>query len=290
MPELGAAAPMAAPRVPDPETRLPALALWGVPFVLVLLYALTVEVFFHAQAHWTDGRVAGITALLLIITALFSLVWYGVAYLSSLYLGDWVTNGVLQLLTRIPHVNRHVVLTPPTRPDRKAEVWGRFGFLLVITLGFELIFLILIVQRGGVTPRYAIGEPVRFFLDEFLAGLGIAVLIAPAAPFFASRVRTRITDSLEFPLLWLAILLLVIGGSSVLVLEVLPGAVFDPSLFLTSVLFYAPAAWYVSLAFSRSEASAQQRFLVRAWRGRGPRFHFGHLHITDDLDGTTTEV
>jgi hypothetical protein len=281
---------MAAPRVPPPAARVSALLLWWVPLILVLLYALTVETFFHGQAHWTGDRLVGVVALLLIITLLLSLVWYAIAYAASLLLGEVVSAGVLLLVARLPGLHRHVVVTPPTRPDRSSEVWGRFGVLLLVSLGFELIFLVLIAQRGSVTPRLAISEPVRFFLDEFLAGVAIAVLVAPAAPFLASRLRTRITDSLEFPLLWLALLLLVLGGTSILVLEVLPAVAFTTALFLTSILFYAPAAWYVSLAFSRAEARAQQRFLFRAWRARGGRFHFGHLKVTDDLEGTTTEV
>jgi len=287
-------APPAAPSGDRPSVsaapRLPTLALWLVPFGLVIAYVLVVDAFFHGQAGWTGDRIVSATVLLLGITAVFSVVWYLAAYVASLLLGEFATLGVLKLISKIPAIQRHVVITPPTRADRPKEVWGRFGALLLVALGFELIFLVLIIHRGDLAPNLTIDRPVRFFLDEFLAGLALAVLLAPAAPFFASRVRTRITDSLEFPLLWLAVLLLVLGGSTILVLEVLPGVVFNPALFLTSLLFYAPAAWYVCLAFSATESAAQQRFLRRAWGVRGGRFHFGRLKVTDVPENVTTEV
>ena len=264
--------------------------MWLVPFALVLGYVAVVTLFFHSEARWTGEKLVGVTVLLLAITAGYSVLWYATAYVASLLFGEYVAFGVLALIARIPGIHRHVIVTPPQRPDTAREVWGRFAILLLITLGFELIFMILVVKRGDLAPRLAIGAPFRFFVDEVLAGLGLALLIAPAAPFLASRLRSRITDSLEFPLLWLAILLLVVGGASILELEVLPGVVFDPALFFTSVLLYAPAAWYVSLAFSRTEARAQQRFVSRAWRSRSRSFHFGRLKVTDDPEGTTTEV
>lgn len=264
--------------------------LWVVPFLLVLVYVLLVDQFFHAQARWTGDKLIGVTELLLAVTALYSVFWFAVAYVASLLLGGYVPLGVLSLITKIPGIHRHVIVTPPQRPDTAREMWGRFGILLLITLGFEVIFMILIVQRGDLTPSLAINRPFRFFPEEALAGLGLALLIAPVAPFLGSRLRTRITDSLEFPLLWLAVLLLVVGGSSILVLEVLPGFVFHTGLFFTSILLYAPAAWYVSLAFSATETRAQQLFLRHAWKARGGRFHFGRLKVTDDPEGTTAEV
>ena len=278
------------PVVPGPTPRLPTLYLWFVPLLLVIAYILIVTQFFHDQAHWTGTRLVGVTVLLLAVTAIFSVIWFAVAFGASLLLGEFVTYGVLRLIAQFPGLHRHVVVTPPSRPDTRQEVWGRFGALLLVTLGFEVIFLILIVQQGDLAPNFAIARPFRFYPDEVLAGLGLGLLIAPAAPFLASRLRTRITDSLEFPLLWLAILLLAVGGSSILLLEVLPGFVFGTSLFFTSILLYAPAAWYVSLAFSAAETHAQERFLKRAWKGRGGRFHFGRLSVTDDPEDTTTEV
>jgi len=264
--------------------------LWVVPFLLVVCYILLVTVFFHAQARWTGSRLLGASILLLVTTGLFSVLWYGVAYCSSLLLGEWVPFGVLGLIARIPGLDRHIVITPPHRPDTTKEVWGRFGALLFVTLGFELIFMILVVRSGALTPRLAIDAPFRFFTYEALAGLGLAILIAPAAPFLVSRVRTRITDSLEFPFLWLALLLLIVGGASILEVEILPGLVFNTALFLTSILIYAPAAWFVCLAFSRSESHAQALFLERAWKGRGHQFHFGRLQVVDEPEGTITEV
>ncbi len=278
------------PHVPRPTSRLPTLVLWIVPLLLVLAYVLLVNQFFHAEARWTGERLIGVTFLLLGETALFSIIWYALAYGASLLLGEYVTLGILKLITRIPGLNRHVIITPPNRPDRSKEVWGRFGTLLLVTLGFEVIFLFLIVQRGDLAPVFAISRPFRFFPDEWLAGVGLAVLIAPAAPFLASRFRTRITDSLAFPLLWLAVLLLVVGGTTVLLLDVLPGFVFDPALFFTSILLYAPAAWYVCLAFSATEARAQELLLQRAWKARGGQFHVGRIQVTDEPEGTTTEV
>lgn len=288
MRNVGAATP--SPSVPEATARIPTLWMWFVPFLLVLVYIVVVNQFFHAEALWTGSRLSRVIILLLLVTAAFSIVWYSVAYVASLFFGEFVTLGILHLLARIPGLDRHVVITPPSRPDTPQEVWGRFGALLLVTLGFELIFLILIVQQGNLTPSYAIDRPFRFFLDEALAGLGLALLIAPAAPFLGSRLRTRITDSLEFPFLWLAILLLVVGGSSILLVEVLPGFVVNPALFFTSILFYAPAAWYVSLGFCATEAIAQRRFLRRAWATRGGRFHFGRMKVTDEPEGTTSDV
>jgi hypothetical protein len=157
-------------------------------------------------------------------------------------------------------------------------------------LAFELIIIIVVLRRGELSPDLALNRPFVFLRDELIAGLLLAVLLAPIGAFLASRCRTRITDSLEFPLLWLAALLLVVGGVSVLTVEVLPGVVLDPALFLTSILLYFPATWFVCLAFSRSECAVQARFVRRAWRVRSGRFHFGRLRITDDPEGTTIEL
>jgi len=278
------------PAAPEPPFRLPTLWLWFVPFLLVLAYVAVVTQFFHAEAHWTGARLTRVTILLLVTSGAFSVVWFAIAYGASLVFGEYVAFGVLSLIARIPRINRHVVVTPPKRPDTAQDVWGRFGVLLLITIGFELIFMILLVKGGDLAPQLAIGSPIRFFTYELLAGLGLALLIAPAAPFLASRARTRITDSLEFPYLWLALLLLVVGGASILEVEVLPGFVFNPALFFTSILIYAPAAWYVSLAFSRTEAPAQQRFLERVWKARGGRFHVGRMDVVDEPEGTRSEV
>jgi len=286
----GSRAPEAPPIVPEPTTRLPVVVLWLVPFLLLFVYVLLVNQFFHAQAHWTGERLARVIVLLFLVAAAFSVLWFAVAYAASVLLGEFATWGVLRLIASLPGLHRHVILTPPERADTSQEVWGRFGVLLLISLGFEVIFMILIIQQGNLAPNFAIDRPYRFFLDEALAGLGLAVLLAPAAPFLGSRVRTRITDSLEFPLLWLAVLLLAVGGSSILLLEVLPGFVFSTSLFLTSILLYAPAAWYVCLAFSLAESLSQRRFLERAWRSRGRRFHFGRVEVVDRPEGTRTEV
>ena len=284
---------LAGDRRPKPSPgvyRIPALLTWLVPVVLIGTYILIITEFFHAPARWVGGRLLGATLLLLLTMVLFSIVWYLAGYLCSLVLGEWVAVGVLVLIAKFPGLNRHVVIAPPERPDASNEVWGRFGILLLITLGFELIFMILLLRHGDLAPQLAVDAPFRFFAYEFLAGLGLAILIAPAAPFLGSRLRTRVTDSLEFPLLWLALLLLVVGGASILEAEILPGLVFDPALFFTSILLYAPAAWYVSLAFSRAESVAQSRFLQRAAKSRGGRFHFGRLSVTDEPEGSTTEV
>jgi hypothetical protein len=278
------------PPVPPPTTRLPVPLLWGVPFLFVVTYVLLVHEFFHAEAHWTDERILGITLLLLGVTFAFSLLWYFFAYGAALLLGEFATLGVLLLVSKIPGINRHVVVTPPSRPDTAREVWGRFGILLVILLGFELIIMIVIVRHGELSPYLVLDRPFVFFRDEALSGLVLAALLAPVGAFLGSRLRTRITDSLEFPLLWLAVLLLVVGGVSVLTVEVLPGAVIDPGLFLTSILFYAPAAWFTALAFSFSEVTVQRSFVRRAWRVRSRTFHFGRIQIRDAPSDTITEL
>jgi hypothetical protein len=269
--------------------RVPTKALWLVPLLFVVVYVFLVTQFFHSQAHWTGERLVGIAALLLLTTAIFSVLWFGAAYTASLLFGEYVAFGALRLISKIPGLHRHVVVTPPVRYDTPQEVWGRFGTLLLITLGFELIFMILFV-KGDLAPRLAIDAPFRFFTFELVAGLAVALAIAPAAPFLVSRVRTRITDSLEFPFLWLALLLLVLGGTSILEVEILPGFVFDTGLFLTSILLYAPAAWYVTLAFSSAEVESRQRFLQRAWRARDRQLHFGHIRVIDEPEGTATDV
>jgi hypothetical protein len=279
-----------APKVPSPTTRLPVALLWGVPFLFVLSYVVLVTAFFHDQAHWTSGRIVGITLLLLGVTFAFSLLWFLFAYGAALLLGEFVSVGVLLLISRLPGINRHVVVTPPSRPDTAPEVWGRFGILLLILLGFELILMVSVVRRGELSPVLVLDRPFVFFTDEAVAGALLAVLLAPVGAFLGSRVRTRITDSLEFPLLWLAALLLVVGGVSVLTVEVLPGVVIDPALFLASILFYAPAAWFVALGFSRSEAIVQAGFLQRAWKARSSRFHFGRIRIRDVPGDTITEL
>ena len=106
-----------APRVPGPTPRLPALLLWFVPFLLVIVYVLVVNQFFHAQAHWTGDRLIGVTVLLLGVTAIFSVIWFGVALGASLLFGEYVAYGILRLISKIPGLHRHVVITPPARPD-----------------------------------------------------------------------------------------------------------------------------------------------------------------------------
>ena len=278
------------PSLPRPTSRLPVLPLWVVPLLLVVAYVVLVDLFFHDLARWTDSRIVGVALLLVAVTFAFSLMWYAIAYGSALLLGEFASVGVLVLVSRIPGLLRHVVVTPPSRPDSAREVWGRFAILFLVALGFELIFMIVIVHRGELSPDLALARPFVFFVDELIAGILLAVLLAPAAPFLAGRLRTRITDSLEFPLLWLALLLLIVGGVSVLEVDILPGVVINPTLFLVSILLYAPAAWFVSLAFSRSESTVQASFLQRAWRARSGRFHFGRLKVTDDPEGATTEV
>jgi hypothetical protein len=283
-----AAAVSGAPSMPSPYPRLPVLVLWLVPVALVLAYAVLVVTFFHHEAKWTGTRFIGATILLLGVTVAFSAAWFGIAWLASVALGEYGALGVLVLIARFPGLHRHVVLTPPTRPDSPKEVWGRFGLLFLIALGFELIFMIVIVKGGKLAPSLVLVHPFYFFADEFVAGVLLAILLAPVGAFFASRFRTRITDSLEYPLLWLALLLLVVGGASVLEVVVLPGALGNPALFFTSVLLYAPAAWFVSLAFSFSEWRVQGAFLTRAWASRSARLHFGRVEIRDDPEGTRT--
>jgi hypothetical protein len=279
-----------APSAPSATHPLPLVALWVVSFVLVLVYVLVVHEFFHDQARWTDARVLGIALVLLGITLVYSLVWFAVALGSSRTVGVLVPLGVRLLLGRFPGVNRHVVVTPPQRPDTFRETWGRFGILFLVTLGFELVYMVTVFQRGDLSPQFAVSRPIPFFLEEVLAGLLLAVVLSPAGPYLASRARLRITDSLEFPFLWLTLLLLVVGGAGVLAVALLPSVEFDPALFLTSVLLYAPAAWFVALAFTWEEAVAQNLFLRHAWKYRSARFHFGRMKVTDEPEGTTIEV
>ncbi|MGA8710751.1 MAG: hypothetical protein ACLP8Y_09470 [Thermoplasmata archaeon] len=279
-----------APSVPSPSTSLPLVALGFVPFGFVVVYALVVLEFFHDQAHWTDVHFLGILLVLLLVTLAFSLVWFLVGLAASRTIGVFGPLGILHLIVRIPGLERHVVIVPASRPDTSREVWGRFGILFLVILGFEVIYMVTVFQRGDLAPHFALDRPFAFFVEEFLAGLLLAVLLSLAGPYLASRTRLRITDSLEFPLLWLTVLLLVVGGVSVLEVTLLPGVEFDTGLFLTSVLLYAPAAWFIALAFTWQETVAQNLFLQNAWKYRSSRFHFGRLTITDEPKGTTTQV
>jgi hypothetical protein len=276
--------------VPAPRSRLPIVLLWLVPFLFVLLYAVVINTYYGHESRWAATGFWLITGELFGWTALFSGLWFAFGYAANLGLGELVPIGVLKLITRIPGIDRQVVIEPPTRPDSAFEVWGRFGIMFLFTLGIDLIFLVVVFHRGDVDPRLAVSHPIRILFDEALVGVLLAVTFAPAAPFLASRVRLRITDSLPFPLLWLAALLLVLGGTTILLVEVFPGVVLDPTLFLISILLYAPAAWYVSLAYSYGETRAQQRFLTHAWGRRTSTFHFGQLRIRDEPEGTETRA
>jgi hypothetical protein len=278
------------PSASSDTNPLPLVVLWLVPFVLVLVYALVVHEFFRDDARWTDAHFLGIVLALLGITLAYSLVWFVVSVAASRTVGVFVPLGMLVLLAGFPGVNRHVVITPPRRPDTARETWGRFGILFLVILGFELVYMVTVFQRGDLAPQFAVGRPLAFFLEEALAGLLLAVILSPAGPYFASRARLRITDSLEFPLLWLTLLLLVVGGVTVLAVSFLPRVAFDPLLFLTSVLLYAPAAWFVALAFAWEETVAQNLFFRRAWKHRSARLHFGRISVIDEPGGTTTEV
>ena len=286
----GAVPAQGPPSAPSATHPLPFVALWVVPFVLVLVYVLVVHEFFHDQARWTDARVLGIVLVLLGVTLVYSLVWFAVGLAASRTVGVLVPLGVLLLLGRFPGVNRHVVISQPRRPDTPRETWGRFGIVFLVTLGFELVYMVTVFQRGDLSPQFAVSRPFPFFAEEALAGLLLAVVLSPAGPYLASRTRLRITDSLEFPFLWLTLLLLVVGGVSVLTVTLLPGVEFDTALFLTSVLLYAPAAWFVALAFTWEDTVSQNLFLRHAWKYRSARFHFGRLKVTDEPDGTTIEV
>lgn len=266
------------------------MVLWLVPLALVLLYVLLVSTYFHHEAKWTGDKVVGATILLWGVTLAFSAAWFVIAWAASVLLGEYGTLGALMLIPQLPGLHRHVVLAPPTRPDTLTGVWGRFAILLLIAVGFELIFMVVIVKRGHLSPELVLNHPLDFFADELVAGVLLAVLLAPVGAFLASRFRTRITDSLEFPLLWLALLLLVVGGTGILEVEILPGALGDPALFFTSVLLYAPAAWFVCLAFSYSEWSVQNAFLKRARNARSARLHFGRIEVRDEPAGTRTEL
>ncbi|MGD1099424.1 MAG: hypothetical protein ABR888_03660 [Thermoplasmata archaeon] len=278
------------PQAPAPPKGLPLILLWVVPFLLVLVYVVLVHEFFHDQARWTDARSLGIALVLLGVILAFSFVWFVVGLVSSRTLGVLVPLGVLLLIARLPGLNRHVVITPPQHPDTPAEMWGRFGALFVVTLGFELVYMVTVFQRGDLAPQIAINRPFSFFLEEVLTGVLLAVILAPAAPYLSSRARLRITDSLNFPFLWLTIILLVVGGATVLAVTLLPGVAFDTALFFTSILLYAPAAWFVALAFTWEETVAQNLFFRYAWKYRFSRFHFGRMKVTDEPEGTITEV
>ena len=274
-----------APSLPEPTYRIPLGWLWAIPFALVAAYLLVVHQFMAPQARWATRDLPSIAILLFMLLGLYSVVWFAAAYLGAFVLGEWVPVVVGWLLGWIPGAGRQIIVTPPTRPDTRKEVWGRFGILWGILLGIELIFLVLIERGGALNLNLTAYHPLVFFTDEIEVGLLLAVAIAPAAPFLAARLRVRIIDTLPFPYLWLGLVVLVLGGTTVAIVAVLPGATLDPRLFLVSLLIYAPVAWYLALAFSWGESTAQRRFLRRAWAFRSSRFHFGRLQIRDEPSG-----
>ncbi len=278
--------------MPPPSTRVPVLVLWVVPFGLVLAYFLLVLTFFRSEARWTTAHfgLTGISLTFIGIIFVFSILWFGVAYLASRFLAPLVGQAVLLALTKVPFYRRHVVITTPLRSDTSTEVWGRFSLLFGISLGFELLYMLLLLRHGEFSPQFAVSRPLTFFFDEAFAGFLLAVTLSPARPFSASRVRLRIVDSLEFPLLWLALVLLAIGGVSLAIAVLLPRITLDPALIFTTILIYAPAAWFVSLAFSHGEFVSQNEFLRRAWSHRSHSFHFGRLYALDQTTGTDVEV
>jgi len=289
-PTGNAPAPARPPSAPRAARSLPVLGLWLVPLAFVAAYGLVVLEFFHDQARWTDAHFVGIVIVLLGVTLAFSLAWFGAALVASRTLGVLVPLGVLLAIVRIPGLNRHAVVEAPVRPDTPRETWGRFGIVFVVTLGFELIYMITVFQRGDLAPRFALDRPFAFFVEEFLAGLLLAIILSPAGPYLMSRARLRITDSLEFPFLWLMLLLLVVGGITVLAITLLPGVTINAPLFLTSILFYAPAAWFVALAYCWHDTAVQNLFFAQAWKRRSDHFHFGRMSVTDEPEGTTTTV
>lgn len=280
------------PQVPGSTPKVPTLLLWVVPVLLVVSYVVLASTFFHAEARWTDARVgvAGLALSVVLATLLYSLVWFAVAYAAAISIGVFLPLWVLVALGKLPVLRRHIVIAVPNRPDTPNEVWGRFGILFAVTLGFELLYMVILFQRGELTPRIVVLRPSSFFFEEALAGLLLGVAMAPAGPFLLGRVRLRIVDSLEFPFLWLTLLLLIVGGVSLAVVVLLPRIVVDPGLFFLSILVYAPAAWFIALGFSRAETAAQNRFLRRAWDRRGPNFHFGQLEVRETESDARIEV
>jgi hypothetical protein len=268
---------------------LPALALWGVPFLLVALYVVRVGAFFHAEARWTSSGLGeiGLAVVVLFATLAYSLLWYAVAYAAALSVGAFLSLGVLVVLGKLPVFRRHVVIAVPNRPDTPREVRDRFGVLFLVALCFELLYLVILFQRGELSPRFAVSRPTSFFFDEAIAGLLLGIILAPAGPFLAGRLRRRIVDSLEFPFLRLTLLLLVVGGASLAVVVLLPRIELNPALFFLSILVYAPAAWFIAPGFSRAEVAAQNLFLARAGRRRGPSFHFGQLEVRETESRTS---
>lgn len=128
------------------------MTVWVVPLLLVVSHVVLVDAFFRDQARWTCARLLAITLLLLGIALAFSLIWNTVAYGAAVLLGEFATLGVLRLLSQIPGLERDIVLTAPGRAHSRRGVWGRFGILFLIAIGFELIFMIVIL-RGDSSLR-----------------------------------------------------------------------------------------------------------------------------------------
>ena len=260
------------------------------PFLFVAAYVLLVLEFYHDEAHWTGLGFGLVLFEIGLTTAAYAVVWFFLAWGAAVSVGVLVPLGVMLLLGRIPIARRHAVVEVPDRVDTAFEVWGRFGLVFAIALGFELLFMIVLFHRGLLSPRIIVEHPELFFFDEGIAGVLLGVLLAPSGPYISARLKLRITDALPFPYLWLALLLLVIGGTTLAVLVVLPGLEREPAVFFLSILLYAPAAWFIALAYSRSEWSAQLRFLDHAWRHRDSHFHVGQLEARDTGSDQTVRV
>ena len=275
--DTGAAA--TEPPIPGPYPLLPTYWLWGVPFLFVGTYVLLVLTFYRDEAHWTGAGPFVVPLTILLTTAGYSVIWFFIAWGGALTVGVFVPIGVLLLLGKLPIARRHTVIEVPDRPDTPRVVWGRFALFFLVALGFELLFMIVLFHRGLLSPRIVVSHPEEFFLDEGLGGLVLALLLAPAGPYFASRLRLRIVDTLPFPYVWLAALLFVIGGTTIALLVLLPGITHEPAVFFLSILLYAPGAWYLALGYSRAEWKAQTLFVSHVWPRRGPNLHFGQIEV-----------
>jgi hypothetical protein len=257
---------------------------------MVAAYILLVLTFYHDEAHWTGAPFVGVTLTIVITTAIFSLIWYGVAWFAALSLGVYAPLGFLLLVGRLPIGRRHAIVQVPDRADTPREVWGRFVLVFLVALGYELLFMIILFHRGLLSPHVIVLRPELFFFYEGIAGVILGVALAASGPYFASRVRLRIADSLPFPFVWLTLTLLVIGGTTLALLVVLPGIQREPLVFFLSILIFAPAAWFVALGYSRAEWRAQNYFLARAWPRRGPYLHFGDLEVRESDTGAQVRV
>ncbi len=270
------------------SARMRTLLLWPVPALFVVLYLLLIR-FFHAAA-WSPLIGYGLLGLLLIAILVFSPVWYAVGWLSGRFLGTYAPWTVLRLLASLPLWPRRVVLTPLGQTPEGYGRTAKFLTLFALVLVFEVIYLAGSQRRGVTDPFEGSVLAGRFLLDVLLGGVLLGLLLSPAAPHLLGRLRLHIVGTLEFPMLWLTMMLLLVGGVTAALYALFPFTNGGLSHLLLSLLVYAPAAWYLSLGFLATDGLASDGLLSLARSHPTPGIVVGRLQVREESTGKVTEA